>query len=86
MTPKKDLDHMAFLERCGFNQDQVSFICEQRRMFLALIEQCEQDDIPLDLDGYERDMWYTMNRSGLFEEKQWGVMETRCFITEWRWS
>lgn len=76
--------HLNYLERCGFNEEQCRFIAEQRQLFLAHLEKCNEEDIHFDMDGYESDMWYTMNRSGLFEDKQWGVVDTRAFITEWR--
>lgn len=37
-----------------------------------------------DFFSFEDEMWYTMNRSGLFEDRQWTPTDTRKYITEWK--
>lgn len=90
-----------YLERWGFNEEQIDFICDQYNAFKAARqdegegEKCSECGRKMpapafDLDGYERDMWYTMNRSGLFEKDDenksgitsWEQYHTRRFITE----
>lgn len=89
-----------FLKRYDFNEDQINFLIDQRNAFESLkrneeIEVCEtcgkKKNAPqFDYDGYEREMWYTMNRSGLFEDDEenktgitnWTPHHTRRFITE----
>lgn len=69
-----------------FNEEQVKLILSVRKMYE---NQCE--DEYFDEDTFERDLWHTMNRSGLFEDDDenssgitnWGVSDTRRFITEY---
>ncbi len=85
MQFKTDEAYSRFLERMNFNPEQISFIIKQRGLFLSL-----RKNEDFYYDTYERDMWYTMNRSGLFEKTkenksdifEWKVFETRMFITE----
>jgi hypothetical protein len=77
--------HISFLLDNDFNQEQIDFIVKQRENYLNI-----KIDELLDEDTYERDMWYTMNRSGLFENNKsnkseltnWTVNDTRLYITE----
>jgi len=64
-----------------FNQDQLALIEQMRAAY-------EDEDI--DEDCFERDLWYTMNQSGLFNKSDprnkseiddWTVTDTRIFIT-----
>lgn len=85
--------YLKYLEQCGFNEDQVNFIADQRNAFKEMKENARDnpEEFGFDEDTYERDMWYTMNRSGLFEDDDenksgitnWGVTHTRRFITEY---
>lgn len=77
--------YISFLLDNDFNQEQIDFIVKQRENYLNL-----KIDELFDEDTYERDMWYTMNRSGLFENNKsnkseltnWSVSDTRLYITE----
>jgi myosin-crossreactive antigen len=77
--------HISFLLDNDFNQEQIDFIVKQRENYLNI-----KIDELFDEDTYERDMWYTMNRSGLFENNKsnkseltnWTVNDTRLYITE----
>ena len=86
---KKDKENKIrhYLTLCSFNKKQIEFILEQIHYYNNLKENEEF----FDYDCYERDMWYTMNRSGLFEKDNeeneteiddWSPNETRDFITE----
>lgn len=67
-----------------FNEKQVKFLIEQRNNYLDI-----KDNDFFDYDSWERDMWYTMNRSGLFEKDKenkteiydWGPNDTRAYIS-----
>jgi hypothetical protein len=92
--------YTKFLESYDFNEEQINFLIDQRHNFEALRrnterEKCEKcgeyhETNDFDLDTYEREMWYTMNRSGLFEDDEenktgitdWTPEHTRRFITE----
>lgn len=92
--------YTSFLERWGFNEEQINFLIDQRNSYETLkrsteIEECEcchntKEVNHFDYDNYERGMWYTMNRSGLFEDDEdnktgitnWEPNDTRRFITE----
>lgn len=77
--------YASFLEENDFNQEQIDFIVKQRENYLNT-----KEDEFFDEDTHERDMWYTMNRSGLFENDDfnkseitnWSVSDTRLYITE----
>lgn len=66
-----------YLTLVGFNEQQAAFIVEQKKNYLALSEQTVKGACSccghtkkshhFDYDSYERDMWYVMNTSGLFE-------------------
>jgi hypothetical protein len=85
MTILDKTDYIEFLKDWDFNDEQIEFLVKQRDNYLQLSE-----DPDFDYDWYERDMWYTMNRSGLFEKDEnniteiydWGPNETKLFITE----
>ena len=74
-----------WLKRMDFNNEQIQFIMNQRQEYLNL-----KRDKYFSYDSYERDLWYTMNRSGLFEKDKanksditnWNPTHTRLFITE----
>ena len=92
--------YRAFLERCEFNEEQIDFLVDQRDSFETTKRQTDTETCPtcgnrkevnyFDYDGYEREMWYTMNRSGLFEDTEdnkskitnWNPTHTRTYITE----
>jgi len=85
MTAIEKSDYIKFLEDWDFNNEQIEFLVKQREIYLQLSEEPD-----FYYDAYERNMWYTMNRSGLFEKDEnniteiydWGPNETRLFITE----
>ena len=78
-------DYTHFLKFMDFNEEQIKFIIKQREVYDILRKEKE-----FHYDTYERDMWYTMNRSGLFEREKsnksqiysWNPSHTRMFITE----
>jgi hypothetical protein len=78
-------DYREFLKDMDFNPEQVNFIVQQRENYESLLE-----DPMFYYDSYERDLWYTMNRSGLFENDEnnksritsWDPSHTRLYITE----
>lgn len=59
----------------GWSEEQLNFVNEQRKAYLYLESTSEEAK-----DAYERDLWYTMVRSGLFEA--WEVWQTRHYITD----
>jgi len=77
--------YQRFLTNLKFNEEQIEFLSEQVKDF-SIMKQYEY----FDYDCYERDMWYTMNRSGLFEKDidnktgitNWSPNHTRKYITE----
>ena len=81
----KDQDYKDWLEDMDFNPEQVEFIFKQREIYLAL----KEEDF-FDNDVYEKDMWFIMNRRGLFEKNKenksdicsWEVSHTQMYITE----
>jgi hypothetical protein len=90
-----------FLTRFNFNEEQINFLIDQRRIYETAKRNTEtvvcgtcgnsKEVRTFDNDTYEREMWYTMNCSGLFEKddednktgiKNWTPDYTRLFITE----
>lgn len=82
-------DGVEYTEIMGtmFNDEQLQLIQEVRDQYKAQKETEEFDE-----DTFERDLWYTFNRSGLFEKdddnnrsdiSNWGVHHTRIYITEY---
>lgn len=57
-----------------FTKEQIKLIKEQRELWQSYNNK-------YDPDQFEDDMWYVMNRSGLFEEEQWSITQTRRYIT-----
>lgn len=57
-----------------FTKEQIELIKEQQVLWQSYNNR-------YDPDQFEDDMWYVMNRSGLFEEEQWGITQTRRYIT-----
>ena len=87
MKKDKEIKIRHYLTLCSFNKKQIEFILEQIHYYNNLKENEEF----FDYDCYERDMWYTMNRSGLFEKDDeeneteiddWSPTDTRDYITE----
>jgi len=86
---RQRLDEITeWLEGYDLNSKQIEFIVKQ----IIDYEEISKYD-HFDYDSYERDMWYTMNRSGLFEKddeenksdiNNWTPIETRHYITEIR--
>lgn len=92
--------YTKFLKRFRFNEEQIDFLIEQRNSFENEKRNVEtvtcvscgksKDECFFDYDSYERDLWYVMNRSGLFEDDEgnktgivnWTPHETRIYITE----
>lgn len=80
--------YISYLESDNFNDEQIKLLIKQVNNYATL-----KESEYFDYDTYERDMWYTMNRSGLFEHDQenktditdWGPNETRCYISECRY-
>jgi len=78
-------DYIQFLKDENFNDAQIEFLLIRKEEY----ERISQNE-DFWYDGYERDMWYTMNRSGLFEKDEdnkteiyhWCPDETRYYITE----
>jgi hypothetical protein len=78
-------DYIEFLKESDFNKEQIDFIIKQRQIY----DEISKED-SFYYDSYERDMWYTMNRSGLFEKDElnkseidsWIPTYTRIYITE----
>ncbi len=89
-----------FLTRYNFNEEQINFLTDQRTIYetekrsieTVTCDTCNKTTEigTFDADTYEREMWYTMNRSGLFEDIEenltgitnWNPKHTRQFITE----
>ena len=73
------------LEICNFNDAQIDLIIKCVDNY-----QVQKKGEWFDEDTYEREMWYTMNQSGLFENEpenvsgftNWGIGHTRRYITE----
>lgn len=57
-----------------FTKEQIELIKEQQVLWQSYNNR-------YDPDQFEDDMWYVMNRSGLFEEEQWSITQTRRYIT-----
>lgn len=80
---KEFLDEYGkYLFYMGFNSEQIEFIKKQRAYYTLI-----REEEYFDIDTYERDMWYTMNQSGLFEDNKsditdWTPDDTRMFITQ----
>lgn len=86
MTKEKENKVRHYLTSCLFNEKQINFILKQ----IDDYNYAKGEDW-FDYDSYERDMWYTMNRSGLFEKNDeeneteiddWSPTDTRDYITE----
>ena len=60
-----------------FTKEQAQLIREQQLIWDSYKGKMDQH-------AFESDMWYVMNRSGLFEEEQWTIAHTRKYITERR--
>lgn len=81
----EDEEYQRFLKQLRFNSSQIDFLLKQRKNYLHLRKQKD-----FHYDTYERDMWYTMNQSGLFENTKdniigivnWTPQDTRLYITE----
>jgi hypothetical protein len=77
--------YQRYLFYMGFNFEQIEFIKKQRAYYTLI-----REEEYFDIDSYERDMWYTMNQSGLFEDNKdnksditdWTPDDTRMFITQ----
>ncbi len=84
--------YLDFLNENNFNNEQIALILNVRKQFEAFEKEFEDAEGYLDmLDGWERDQWYTFNRSGLFEANDeenvseitdWHQDDTRRYITE----
>lgn len=82
-------DYRAWLKEENFNEEQIDFLCDRLTEYHNL-----KREEHFDYDTYERDMWYTMNRSGLFEDigeneteiYDWDPYHTRMYITETSFS
>ena len=80
-----NFNYNRHLQKCNFNDAQIDLIIEQVNMY-----QINKKEGYVDDDTFERDLWYTMNQSGLFEKDDenktmitlWGVPHTRTYITE----
>jgi len=86
ITATKEQEIIESLKDSEFNDKQIAFILERIK---------EYDEIrkfeSFDIDNYERDMWYTINQSGLFEKDDdenltdidtWSPEDTRSYITD----
>jgi hypothetical protein len=77
--------HTKLLKSYKFNAEQIEFILNEVENFRS-----QEKQEFFDYDTYERDAWYTFNRSGLFEKEKvnktgitnWSPTETRKFVTE----
>ena len=75
-------DYRNYLKFCNFNDAQIDLVIEQVNIF--------NNSKVINVDIHERDLWYTMNQSGLFEEDRtntamiyrWCQADTREYITE----
>ena len=83
MQKKLNSGYIDYLKRWEFNEKQIALILQQVDNF--------NNSEDIDLDKYERDLWYPMNQSGLFAVDDaenisgvhnWSQMDTRRFITE----
>ena len=78
-------NYIDYLLSDNFNTEQIDFLVKQVNDYHS-----QKESEYFDYDSYERDMWYTMNRCGLFgndetnktEITEWGVNETRFYITD----
>lgn len=84
-------EYLEFLRESEFNDSQIKLIVDTRVNFEAFEKENENtEDYAAILDGWERDQWYTFNRSGLFENDDfndsgitdWEQSDTRRYITE----
>jgi hypothetical protein len=69
-------EHITMLKRNGFTDEQTLYIIMQRDNYLHAVKDEHYSD-----DAFEDDMWYAMNRSGLFEGVNWSPYHTRRWIT-----
>ncbi len=92
--------YAEILRKDLFNDEQINFLIDQRNIYedlkrsteTVICETCnkETEVSTFDDDTYEREMWFTMNRSGLFEDDEenltgitdWTPNHTREYITE----
>ena len=87
MTSRDKENYISFLQSMNFNEAQIELIVRVKE---------EYDGLPHRdagyVDGWERDQWYTFNRSGLFEGDDednkthiddWTQSDTREYITEY---
>ena len=78
------------LKKDGFNEAQKKLVLNVFEEWISFISAV---DDPVAIDNWERDQWYTFNRSGLFEDDEsnktditnWSQWETRHYITERLW-
>ena len=88
----KRQEYFEFLKENDFNEKQIGLIMDVRNQFEEFEADNENEEGYLfALDGWERDQWYTFNRSGLFEANDeenvsditdWAQEDTRRYITE----
>lgn len=78
-------NYEKLLKLYDFNEEQIQFINKQYENYQII-----RKDEHFYYDSWERDMWYTMNQSGLFEKDEenkseiydWDPGDTRRFISE----
>ena len=78
-------NYIDYLLNDNFNDEQINFLVKQVNDYHS-----QKESEYFYYDSYERDMWYTMNRCGLFENEEtnkteiteWEVNETRFYITD----
>jgi hypothetical protein len=84
MTISDVATYQQRLKESKFNAEQIELITRVKVEYEVAKTQ------PLfTYDNWERDLWYTMNQSGLFEDDEnktgitaWGVSHTRMYISE----
>ncbi len=85
MTISDVATYQQRLKESKFNAEQIELITRVKVEYEVVKAQ------PLFIyDNWERDLWYTMNQSGLFEDDDvkktgitaWGVSHTRMYISE----
>jgi len=85
MTESKKQKYTEYLKQHKFNDAQIELICKVADEFND-----QRFTKEFHYDTWERDLWYTMNRSGLFERDEdnktnifdWSVADTRYYISE----
>ena len=81
------LELMELLDAYNLNEEQKKLVLNVFEEWISIISAV---DDPVAIDNWERDQWYTFNRSGLFEDDEsnktditnWQQWHTRLFITE----